>query len=192
MWVKGVCWCEGTKNSQTWSCVWSLSPFQSFINLAPRKFILQTRMLSHPVGLDVWFLVDPLSTSILHVCEQRRLARLCECAGSPKSSLVAYVISNIISWAGSFGFFFRNYHFVSIFGKSSMSLSFMVNIKSHFITQITINLCKLCRCIHAHTNHYWIFDLVPTSHFTYSHGLIHLSIFLPGVGYHRKLGNFRV
>ena len=45
------------------------------------KFILQMRMRSHLVGLDVWF--------------------LCECAGSPEPSLVAYAISTIISWAGS-------------------------------------------------------------------------------------------
>ena len=49
------------------------------------KLILQTRMHSHPVGLDVWFLVDPSSASILHVCEQQKLLR--DCAGSPESSL---------------------------------------------------------------------------------------------------------
>ena len=45
-----------------------------------RKLILQTLMRSHPVGL--------------HVREQQRLW--------PEPSLVAYVISTIISWAGSF------------------------------------------------------------------------------------------
>ena len=40
---------------------------------------------------DFWS--DPLSTSILHVCEQR---------SSPEPSLVAYAVSTIISWAGSF------------------------------------------------------------------------------------------
>ena len=72
-----------------------------------RKFILQTRMCSHPVGLDVWFYVDHFSSSILHVCEQRRLWRDCADtqairAVSPEPSLVAYVISTLISWAGSF------------------------------------------------------------------------------------------
>ena len=38
-----------------------------------RKLILQMRMRIHPVGLDVYFWLDPLSTSILHVCEQRSL-----------------------------------------------------------------------------------------------------------------------
>ena len=61
-----------------------------------RKLILQTQISSHPVGLDVWFLVDLLSTSILHVCEQQRLWRDCSDA-----LLVACVISTIISWAGS-------------------------------------------------------------------------------------------
>ena len=44
------------------------------------KLILQTRMYSHPMGLDVWFMVSPfvyVHTSILHVCEQRRLWRDC-------------------------------------------------------------------------------------------------------------------
>ena len=55
-----------------------------------RKLILQTRMRSHRVGLDVWFfLSDPSSISIPYVCEQRRPWR------------DAYVISTIISWAGS-------------------------------------------------------------------------------------------
>ena len=44
---------------------------------ALRKLIIQTRMRSHPVGLDVSFLVGPSSTSILNVCEQRMLWRDC-------------------------------------------------------------------------------------------------------------------
>ena len=48
---------------------------------------------------DFW--LDPPSTSILHVCEQQRLARLRRCAGSSDPWLVACVISTIISWAGS-------------------------------------------------------------------------------------------
>ena len=39
-----------------------------------RIFVLQIRVRSHPVVLDVgFFLSDHLSTSIVHVCEQRRL-----------------------------------------------------------------------------------------------------------------------
>ena len=41
------------------------------------KLILQMRMHSHQVGLDVWFLVGLSSTSILHVCEEWRLWRDC-------------------------------------------------------------------------------------------------------------------
>ena len=69
-----------------------------------RKLILQTRMRSHPMGLDVWFLVGPFV--YFHtwcVLTAKALARLRGCAGSPEPSLVAYV-STIISWAGSFVF----------------------------------------------------------------------------------------
>ena len=48
---------------------------------------------------DFWS--DPSSVSILHVCEQRRLWRDC---ADVQPSLVSYVISTIISWAGSFCF----------------------------------------------------------------------------------------
>ena len=41
------------------------------------KRILQTRMRSHLVGLVVWFWSNPLSTSILHVYEQRKFWRDC-------------------------------------------------------------------------------------------------------------------
>ena len=61
-----------------------------------RKHILQTRMCSHQVGLDVWFWLDPSSTSIIHVSEQRSLERLCGCA-----VVWAFGIITIISWAGS-------------------------------------------------------------------------------------------
>ena len=54
------------------------------------KLIFQTRMRSHPVWQDVWFLVRPSSTSILNVC-----------ADSTEPLIVSYVISTIISWAGS-------------------------------------------------------------------------------------------
>ena len=47
---------------------------------------------SHPVGLDVWFLVGPFDyfhTSCVR--KAKALARLRGCAGSPEPSLVAYV-----------------------------------------------------------------------------------------------------
>ena len=69
-----------------------------------RKLILQNRMRSHPVGLDVWYLVSPfvyLHTSCVRTA--KALGRLRGCAGSSEPLLVAYVISTIISWAGSIG-----------------------------------------------------------------------------------------
>ena len=72
-----------------------------------RNLILQMHMRSHPVGLHVWFLVGPFvffRTSCVRTA--KALARLCGCAGSPEPSLVAYVISTIISWAGSNGKYF--------------------------------------------------------------------------------------
>ena len=75
----------------------------AFEPFALRKFILQTRMRSHPVVLVVWILVGPFA--YFHIsCVQiaKALVRLRECAGTPEHSLVAYVISTIISWAGSF------------------------------------------------------------------------------------------
>ena len=63
------------------------------------KHILQTCMLSHPVGLNVWFLV-----LTLHQRTAKALARLHRCvwAVMPEPSLFPSVISTIISWAGSF------------------------------------------------------------------------------------------
>ena len=74
-----------------------------------RKLILQTQMRSHPVGLDVWFLVGPFvyfHTSCVQTA--KALVRLRGCAGSLEPSQVAYVISTIISWAGSFLLFHFN------------------------------------------------------------------------------------
>ena len=67
-----------------------------------RKLILQTCMHSHPIGLDVQFLVGPFfHCHTLCVWTAKALARLHGCAGLPEPLLVAYVISTIISWAGS-------------------------------------------------------------------------------------------
>ena len=64
-----------------------------------RKLILQTRMRSHPVGLDVCFLVGPFV--YFHISCVRTVKALVRLRGMPEPSLVAYVISTIISWAGS-------------------------------------------------------------------------------------------
>ena len=88
--------------------VWSLNHHLSHLEIMAfsvlHKLILQTRMRSHPMGLDVWFLVGPFvyfHTSC--VWTAKSLARLCgcECTGSPEPSLVAYVVGTIISWAQS-------------------------------------------------------------------------------------------
>ena len=58
-----------------------------------RKLILQTRMRSHPVGLDVWFLVGPF---VYFTCANSEgSGETGVCAGSPEPSLVAY---NCVSW----------------------------------------------------------------------------------------------
>ena len=67
-----------------------------------RKPILQMRMHSHPVGLYIRFSVRPFI--YFHTSSVRRanaLTRLRGCAGSSEPSRVAYVITTIISWAGS-------------------------------------------------------------------------------------------
>ena len=68
----------------------------------PRKLILQTRMRSHPVGLDGWLLVWPFvyfHSSCVRTA--KALARLRGCAGSPSPSPFAYAVSTKVSWAGS-------------------------------------------------------------------------------------------
>ena len=75
----------------------------------PRKLILQTHMRSHPEGLDVWILVRPVTyfhTSCVQTAKP--LARLRGCKGLPEPSLVAYVISTIISWAGLYIFWLHS------------------------------------------------------------------------------------
>ena len=99
------------KASQYSDFIWSTVRFP-FVNpterskwamvLFIRKLILQMRVHSHPVGLDVWFLVSPFvyfHTSC--VWTAKGLASLRRCAGSPEPLLVAYVIStilNLMSW----------------------------------------------------------------------------------------------
>ena len=83
---------------------WGLQCFIMFylsqlMRLWLRKLILQSHMCSHPMGLDVWFLVRPIvyfHTSCVRTA--KALARLRGCAGSPEPSLVAYVINNLMSW----------------------------------------------------------------------------------------------
>ena len=54
------------------------------------------------LGLDVWYFVRPIVyCHTLCVQTAKALARLRGCVGSPGPSLVVYVVSTMISWAGS-------------------------------------------------------------------------------------------
>ena len=86
------------------------------------KFILQIHMRSHPVGLDVRFLVGPFVYFILYVSEQQRLWR--DCAGSPEPSLVTHAISTKMSWAGSFIVFFSGILIFRIFRYTTIMRKF--------------------------------------------------------------------
>ena len=80
-----------------------------------RQLNLQTRMRSHPLELDVWFLIGPFlyfHTSCMRTV--KALGRLRRCVGLPEPSLVAYVISTIISWAGSIVCEFSTYSSPSV------------------------------------------------------------------------------
>ena len=95
-----------------------------------RKCFLRTGMHSHSVGLDVWFLVRHFV--YFHTsCERtaKALARLRRCWGSPEPSLVAYVISTIISWAGSNLHFLCYLHQTWQKGSNALTIKFL-DIKS--------------------------------------------------------------
>ena len=66
--------------------------------------LLQMSMRSHPVELDVclFFVRSIVYFHTSFVRTAKALVRLRGCAVSPEPSLVAYVISTIISWAGSY------------------------------------------------------------------------------------------
>ena len=94
---------------QTWLCFWKekrkipqmshltrLWHFSSSVNS-----FLKCACAAIQWGKMSDFLLDPSSTSILHVRPAKALARLHKCAGLPEPSLVAFVISTIISWAGT-------------------------------------------------------------------------------------------
>ena len=67
------------------------------------KRILQMRVCSHSTGIDIWLLIGPfIYFHILWVRTAKALGRLRKCAGSPEPSPVTYLISAIISWAGSY------------------------------------------------------------------------------------------
>ena len=67
-----------------------------------RKLILQTCRRSHPVGLDVWYLVRPFVYFHTFMCANGEgsgeTARMCSLAWA---FAFAYAISTMISWTGS-------------------------------------------------------------------------------------------
>ena len=105
---------------------WTNQPAHEIVVLFVfRKLMLQTPMRSHPVGLDVWFLVWPFV--YFHtpcVRTTKALARLCGCAGSSEPSLVVYVLNTIISWAGS------NHQLVQVCFINFIPMQFFI---SHYI-----------------------------------------------------------
>ena len=94
------------------------------------KLILQTCIRSHPVGLDVWFLVGPFvyfRTSC--VWTAKALTRLRGRAGLPEHSLVAYVVSTLISCAGSYYVFMENRRKLSFNYHQVITLSVLLHWK---------------------------------------------------------------
>ena len=116
-----------------------------------RKLILQMRMPGHPVGLDVWCLVRPFvyfHTS--HVRTAKALARLRGCPGSPEPWLVAYVISTIISCAGSYNLsvYIEKYFLtrLGIFYTSNLT-HLKVNGSWAFVNEFTITSLMKCNTV---------------------------------------------
>ena len=79
-------------------CLITEPTHEIMVLIALRKFNLQTRMRSNPLGLYIWFLVRPfVYFHTLYVRTAKALTRLRGCAVSPEPSLFAYAISTIIS-----------------------------------------------------------------------------------------------
>ena len=114
------------------------------------KLRLQTRRRSHPVGLADWFLVGPFA--YFHTsCVQTVKA--------PEPSLVAYVISTIISWAGSY-FNEARYiyaHFVSQAALISYRtpVSCIVFSETNCLSHISSQLSCVCQVSNAKDLNEW-------------------------------------
>ena len=103
-------YCKNLDNSDIWKIAPIEPSYESMAFFVLHKHILETRMRSQSVGLDVWFLVRPFiyfHTSCVRTA--KALARLRRCAGSPEPLLVTYVISTIISWDGWIILIFEQY-----------------------------------------------------------------------------------
>ena len=102
------------------SCSFCL-PRVPFVNC--RQFMyLVISLLVLRAGYGIWlyqFLIIAYLFTFHTLCVRtaKALARLCGCAGSPEPSLVAYVISTIIWWAGSFSDCWLAYLFKSNYSR---------------------------------------------------------------------------
>ena len=143
-----------------------------------RKLILQTRMRGHPVGLDVWFFIGPFvyfHTSCVGTA--KALARLRGSAGSPEPSLVTYVISTIITWAGLFnGAVDLNYKGnnksnikmtpVSLYKMTCLPIWFSCVSEIEMKTQceLILKTQNLHRMIYDYAKHFILTKIVTTEH----------------------------
>ena len=128
--------------------------------------ILQTRIPSHPEGLDVWCFVGPfVYFHNLCVWTAKALARLRGCgAGSPEPSLVALVISTIISWAGSFMHTLKWYLYIKAKCK-------------HEITKVAVvrnSICDIVFCVRT----FWVLclDLVTSVFLNFEFYVLSVSV----------------
>ena len=124
------------------------------------KLILQTHVHSNPVGLDIWFLVGPFvyfDTSCVRTA--KTLVRLCGWAGSPELSLVAYVISTIISWAGSNLVLTKNCSFIKNSGQRFSCIPDW-NFLSDWRCLTWRGGCKTTLIQHSHAKSYVCFDII--------------------------------
>ena len=127
-----------------------------------RKLILQTRMRSHPVGLDVGCFVGPFvyfhSSSVRTA---KALARLRGCAGSPEPSLFVYVISTIISCARSIRLYITgNPHLIS---SQSLNLEGRRGTTDDVAT-ISFHLCLSSAALRESPNPIPVHSLMLSSH----------------------------
>ena len=108
-------------------------------------------MRRHPVELAVWLLVGPFV--YFHTSSTRTvkaLARLHGCADSPEPSQVAYVISTIISWAGSLNVLIQRttYHLNVIPATDIYNFFITIKVKPLRIPNFP---CYFCGLIHETT-----------------------------------------
>ena len=143
--VKWEVWEQGTEYI---TCIFE-SSHEIMALFVLHKLILQTRMCSHPVGLDVWCLVWPFfffHTSCVRTA--KALARLRGCAGSTEPSLVAYVIKyhNLMSWLIYLYFLIQPYHEAHQLYCSLLLLLLLLLLLRHHNLLLLLNYLINCTC----------------------------------------------